>query len=147
MATAMATTRSGKANDSEQLSRSYSSYNIFFILERFRLLERNGWIDHQIQSQMLTGYEDLELPPLPPKYKHLETTLPNGWYMPGKKKQTKRKHKKTHGCEYFMTMFCLLQLCNTNTTGSSHHMHNLSLVPHTFYSLHTKWHLSRSWQK
>ena len=128
MATAMATTRSGKANDSEQLSRSYSSYNIFFILERFRLLERNGWIDHQIQqSHMLTGYEDLELPPLPPKYKHLETTLPNGWYMPGKKKQTKRKHKKTHGCEYFMTMFCLLQLCNTNTTGSSHHMHTYLL--------------------
>ena len=109
-----------KANNSERLSRPYSSYNIFFILERFRLLERNGWIDNQIQqSHMLTGYEDLELPPLPPKYKHLETTLPNGWYMPGKKKQSKRKHKKTHGCKSFMTMLCFIKSCIT-TTGSSH---------------------------
>ena len=38
--------------------------------------------------------------------------------MPGKKKQSKRKHKKTHGCEYFMTMLCFIESCIT--TGSSH---------------------------
>ena len=38
--------------------------------------------------------------------------------MPGKKKQSKRKHKKTHGCEYFMTMLCSIVSCIA--TGSSH---------------------------
>lgn len=47
----------------------------------------------------LTGYEDMELPPLPPRFQHLAPSLPRNWYVPGRAESVhkKRKHTATHG--------------------------------------------------
>ena len=87
--------------------RPYNVYNIFFILERARLLQdciRDTHHDdgNQRKSQSLSsccdlvGFEQLNLPELPPRYLGLQ--LPPDWYVPGGK--AKRRHVATNGCEY-----------------------------------------------
>jgi len=66
--------------------RPYDEYNIFFILERERLLQENN---HAYSKQISFPVDQLcplasssdcgfELPPLPPRYRHL--ILPKDWY-------------------------------------------------------------------
>lgn len=112
-----------KPSSAPSVQKPYNNYNIFFILERVRLIEaRKGSKDsaaagndeesHKSQQQQSsdasgnssiitgsTGYEDLDLPPLPARYQHLKTVLPPDWFVPGKRKKSKRKHKATHGRE------------------------------------------------
>ncbi len=84
------------------LARPHNAYNIFFILERAKLIQecvQEGYIEkahsiHQVSSD-LRGYNQLVLPDLPPRYQDLQ--LPPDWYVPGR--NAKRKHKATHGCE------------------------------------------------
>ena len=98
---------------SAPLHKPHNAYNIYFILERQRLICAKGLIDalegsrgtetikmHHQSSSDLAGYDSLslpDLPDLPPRFEHLQ--LPRGWYVPGK--NTKRKHVKTHGRESF----------------------------------------------
>ena len=100
-------------NNKDHLIRPYNKYNIYYILERELLIQtrsdasycaakheyeqRSGYYFNK--SNALTGYEYIELPPLPPRYQYLK--LPHYWYMPGKKKNVKRSHTKTHGVASF----------------------------------------------
>ena len=94
------------------ITRPFNSYNLFFILERAFLLEERhrangsrsplptfGATSAKKTRRELTGYEFIDLPPLPPRYRHLEGTLPPNWYDPGRNKVEKRKHEKTHACK------------------------------------------------
>ena len=86
-------------------AQPHNAYNIFFILERKRLIyELEGSVvdNHQQMSYDLDGYENLCLPNLPPKYQHLH--LPPGWFVPGK--NSKRKHAKTHGSKLIVDILC-----------------------------------------
>ena len=106
----MTSSNSTKDSKGVGLPLPYNSYNIFFILERTLLLEsrENGaasstkMVRPRPGSEMngeapCTGYECIDLPPLPPRYKPLESVLKANWYDPGRKRYEKRKHTKTHG--------------------------------------------------
>ena len=87
-----------------RLAQPHNAYNIYFILERYKLIYEMEWscgtgaVQHHPQiSYDLAGYDFLTLPDLPPPYQNLQ--LPLGWFVPGK--NSKRKHRKTHGCELF----------------------------------------------
>jgi hypothetical protein len=94
-----------KANTKQQsLARPYNVYNIFFILERARLIQACDQVAKyktapakQLPSSSVdfSGYDLLYLPDLPPRYHDL--LLPPDWYVPGK--NAKRKHVATHGRE------------------------------------------------
>lgn len=89
----------------KHLARPYNVYNIFFILERARLIQQASVcvqaaniFTPAIQSPPssdCSGYELLYLPELPPRYHDLQ--LPPNWYVPGK--NAKRKHVATNGRE------------------------------------------------
>jgi len=111
-----------------QSPKPYNNYNLFFILERARILEgkqtgaiatsnRSNKISHSTLHdeyfstkriddipQSLSGYEFIDLPPLPPRYQHLQSVLPEDWYDSVRNRLTKRKHKKTHGMVSFQEM-------------------------------------------
>ena len=110
----MVSLKTMKIDDDEgKLIRPYNNYNIYYILERELLIQTRSdatscVMRHQHDQQNgspftkynnLTGYEYLELPPLPTRYQQLK--LPHDWYMPGKKKNVKRSHTKTHGVASF----------------------------------------------
>jgi hypothetical protein len=95
----------------KQLHRPYHAYNIFFMLERERLIqemkELGGTVDakqHHQLSYDLAGYGFITLPDLPPRFQHVH--MPKGWYAPGK--NTKRKHVRTHGCKFSILLMLLL---------------------------------------
>ncbi len=111
------------------LHKPYNSYNIFFTLERTLLVEaRRGGGDaafvnrlpsspkHSLPITVVatpTGYDFIDLPPLPPRYRHLKLLLPPNWYVPGKNKLVKRKHSKTHGREYPMSNGGLITIADS----------------------------------
>jgi hypothetical protein len=83
-------------------------YNVFFTLERFRLIDSmaddvsssESEANQQQKSYDLDGYESLALPDIPPRYQHLQ--LPIGWFVPGK--NSKRKHTKSENdCELYVS--------------------------------------------
>jgi hypothetical protein len=85
-----------------RLAQPHNAYNIFFMLERQRLIhemERScgtAAIDHhQHLSYDLAGYDFLTLPDFPLRYQNLQ--MPEGWFVPGK--NSKRKHVRSHGRE------------------------------------------------
>ena len=94
-----------KANGviSNKIPLPYNSYNVFYILERERIIhERNGKQTTREESSDcdFNWYgSHLEVPSLPPRYIHLESTLAPNWYIPGARKLAKRKHVKSHGGE------------------------------------------------
>eukprot|EP01082_Thalassiosira_pseudonana_P014342 g13062.t1 g13062 contig7:800285-800898(+) len=108
--------------------RPLNSYNIFFILERERLIQsksKEGTAtlyhrDHDAEvtsasvgqtqeeklerstSDMYREFIDLELPPFPSRYRSIEGNLQVDWYMYDKNKnKPKRRHTKTHGAASF----------------------------------------------
>jgi hypothetical protein len=89
----------------KRLSQPHNVYNIFFMLERQRLIQMieescgKAVADHQQQlSYNLSGYDFLSLPDLPSRFQHVR--MPEGWYVPGK--NSKRKHVKSHGCKFLL---------------------------------------------
>lgn len=101
-----------------KLHKPYNSYNLYFTLERTLLVEaRKGRPDTSSSIEIClpsflkpspnaptvapTGYQSIDLPPLPPRYQHLKSILPANWYVPGKNKLVKRKHSRTHGVVSF----------------------------------------------
>lgn len=93
-----------------EILKPYNSYNLFFIMERTLLLEARQIGASNMSSHPpataapLTGYEFIELPPLPPRYQHLQSTLATDWYDPGRNKRMKRRHSKSHGVASFREM-------------------------------------------
>lgn len=129
--------------------RPYNRYNIYYILEREHFLQCDAGYRREKKAlerraaaagahgeggnsagskleSILTGYEHLDLPDLPPRYEGL--VLPHDWFSPGeyqdqrllsllslipdptllhlallsaKRKITKRSHKKSHGVASF----------------------------------------------
>ena len=77
--------------------KPYNRYNLFFVLERERILQSHPEYNTSMSRiekthPFMTGYENIELPPrLPDRYAFLD--IPEGWYLPGRNK--KRVHKKT----------------------------------------------------
>ena len=78
--------------------RPYTEYNIFFQLEREYIL--------QVLLSVEPTYEPCDVfhpetdthykgPRLPPRYSGL--VLQNDWYVPGKARRRKRRHRKSHG--------------------------------------------------
>ncbi|KAL7529178.1 hypothetical protein ACHAXR_002834 [Thalassiosira sp. AJA248-18] len=91
--------------------KPYNRYNIYYILEREKILQSNpkycsktaaAAAADACPADFITGYENLQMPSLPPRYAHLN--LSYDWYMPGKRKATKRDHKKSHGLISFQEM-------------------------------------------
>jgi len=109
-----------------RLHKPYNSYNLYFTLERTLLVEarQQCQVDDANSASTIsrihslpkpspcaptaaaapTGYESIDLPPLPLRYQHLKRRLPANWYIPGKNKLVKRKHSKTHGVASFVEM-------------------------------------------
>ncbi|EJK62186.1 hypothetical protein THAOC_17213 [Thalassiosira oceanica] len=94
-------------------NRPLNRFNLFFILERERLLmQMNDQGDNpaekatekasELPPGIATGYEGLKMPELPPRFKDL--TLPDDWFVPGKRKLVKRRHRKSHGVMGFKKM-------------------------------------------
>ena len=84
--------------------RPYNVYNLFFILERARLIQAciedvssgtAAAIQQSSTSYHVAGYDHLCLPELPPRYHGLQ--LPSDWCVPGK--NARRKHVATNGRE------------------------------------------------
>eukprot|EP00578_Thalassiosira_sp_NH16_P003852 CAMPEP_0181129878 /NCGR_PEP_ID=MMETSP1071-20121207/29560_1 /TAXON_ID=35127 /ORGANISM="Thalassiosira sp., Strain NH16" /LENGTH=573 /DNA_ID=CAMNT_0023215901 /DNA_START=98 /DNA_END=1819 /DNA_ORIENTATION=- len=97
----------------KSLAQPHNCYNIFFILERQKLIQAmkgssdgdgtpaRALSENGTDSLVdLGGYGSLKLPELPQRYKDL--SLENRWYVPGK--NAKRKHVKTHGLASFADM-------------------------------------------
>lgn len=112
-----------------KLSLPYNSYNVFYILERERIInERNGKQPiRESSGDDFNYYGPLDLPPLPPRYHHLESTLVPNWYIPGARKLAKRKHVKSHGGQWQRGL-CLLSLCD-------HFVHVIRCTSHSINSL------------
>lgn len=78
--------------------RPYTSYNLFFQLEREYILQTLLGFTPTLSSEEIfdpvdeTNYQG---PPLPLCYHDL--LLRNDWHIPGKTQRRKRKHRKTHG--------------------------------------------------
>ena len=98
----------------KRLHQPHNVYNIFYMLERLRLIQKveesSGIIAAANQNQQpsfydLAGYDALTLPDLPPRFQHVH--VPKGWYVPGK--NSKRKHVKSHGCELLFVLFYLTE--------------------------------------
>jgi len=102
----------GKASNeatkaTDETPKPYNRYNIFYILERERHLQHTYNYDRRGDRQkkapsptnFTTGYEDVDLPSLPPRYEHVD--LDTYWFMPGRRKAIKRNHKKSHGLASF----------------------------------------------
>ena len=79
----------GLSNDHP--TKPYNRYNVYYKLERRLLLQskmdftpRNDIANssERNSSKMITGYEGLQLPDLPFRYRNL--VLAHDWYMPGK---------------------------------------------------------------
>eukprot|EP00581_Thalassiosira_minuscula_P014630 CAMPEP_0183716732 /NCGR_PEP_ID=MMETSP0737-20130205/10521_1 /TAXON_ID=385413 /ORGANISM="Thalassiosira miniscula, Strain CCMP1093" /LENGTH=911 /DNA_ID=CAMNT_0025946029 /DNA_START=163 /DNA_END=2895 /DNA_ORIENTATION=- len=83
-------------------SRPYNRYNIYFILERERLIRAKGgstdWTkgaDVGAKWSIKEGYDNLNLPPLPSRFAHIDN-IPEGWCVADKIKK-RRRHRKVHG--------------------------------------------------
>ncbi|KAL7537117.1 hypothetical protein ACHAXR_007592 [Thalassiosira sp. AJA248-18] len=90
-------------------SRPYNRYNLFFILERENLILIKGgttkWTTatadaRESQPIIKEGYENMNLPPLPPRFACLAGFIPEGWCIHGGP-QKRRPHRKTHGVASF----------------------------------------------
>lgn len=111
----------------KRLSQPHNAYNVFFTLERLRLIDKKTAVDAtsgkvvQTPSQSfdLNGYESLALPDLPPRYQHLQ--LPIGWFVPGK--NSKRKHTKSNECE--LDELRVVTHLSHATTKTQHHFTRL----------------------
>lgn len=82
--------------------RPYNRYNIYFTLEREKIILTKGglttWQKDTWEPQPIKrGYENLNIPPLPPRFSHLD--VPEGWCMPGEQKR--RPHRRSHGVATF----------------------------------------------
>ena len=74
--------------------RPYTAYNIFFQLEREFILQRILDVTPSVDTVFDQAADDV-VPMLPQKYR--EIVLSNDWYIPGKARRKKRKHRKSHG--------------------------------------------------
>jgi len=78
--------------------RPYTSYNLFFQLERQYILQTLG-VQPQIAPAHIFHPVDARAnyhgPPLPSRYANL--ILPYDWHIPGKTQRRKRSHRKSHG--------------------------------------------------
>ena len=91
------------AADTPSVIRPYTSYNLFFQLEREYLLQTK--LGHKPNIKKLFNPKDksnYQGPPLPPRYASL--ILPYDWHIPGKEKRRKRSHRKSHGILGFHEM-------------------------------------------
>lgn len=87
-------------NSNPKPSRPCTEYNIFFQLERAYILqvELNDTTTLPPDEVFRTSqhsYAAHNLPNLPARYARL--SLPYDWFLPGKEKRRKRKHRKSHG--------------------------------------------------
>jgi len=79
-------------------TRPYTSYNLFFQLEREYILQTLLGFQPAISSADLFDPADesnYQGPPLPSRYANLK--LPSDWHIPGKTLRRKRIHRKSHG--------------------------------------------------
>jgi len=83
--------------------RPYTSYNLFFQLEREYILQTLLGFQPTIASKDIFDPADTtypaEGPPLPSRYENL--ILPYDWHIPGKTRRHKRSHRKSHGKIHF----------------------------------------------
>ena len=100
----------------DKVAKPYNNYNIFFILERELLLQERGSGSSSPSSGAnfsFNGYENINLPELPPRYQQLEAILDPNWYVAGKKTRgAKRKHTKSHGGKLISCVCCKYDTCS-----------------------------------
>jgi hypothetical protein len=77
--------------------RPCTEYNIFFQLERAYILQEALRIEPAVEGETFHTSQPsyAGLPALPRRYASL--VLPYDWFLPGKEKRRKRKHRKSHG--------------------------------------------------
>jgi len=80
-------------------ARPYTSYNLFFQLEREYILQIIHGYKTKIESKGIFDPADATYPAdgpaLPTRYENL--ILPFDWHIPGKTRRRKRSHRKSHG--------------------------------------------------
>ncbi|KAL7548201.1 hypothetical protein ACHAWF_011489, partial [Thalassiosira exigua] len=79
-------------------TRPYTSYNLFFQLEREYVIQTvHGYRPQVDQKDRFdpTDKTNYDGSPLPPRYCAL--VLLNDWHIPGKTRRRKRLHRKSHG--------------------------------------------------
>jgi len=80
-------------------ARPYTSYNLFFQLEREYILQIIHGYKPKIESKDIFDPADATYPAdgpaLPTRYENL--ILPFDWHIPGKTRRRKRSHRKSHG--------------------------------------------------
>lgn len=82
----------------EKSIRPYTSYNLFFQLEREYILQTlHGYRPNIDPGNTFNPNNGLNYsgPPLPSRYANL--TLPYDWHIPGKTRRRKRSHRRSHG--------------------------------------------------
>jgi len=109
------TMKSSMPADKHRRPQASNAYNVFFTLERLRLIDTttdastcdNSETNQLQESYDLDGYESLALPDLPPRYQHLQ--LPMGWFVPGKSSKRKKRTKSKNECELYdsLTLYSL----------------------------------------
>lgn len=80
------------------VTRPYTSYNLFFQLERQYILQTLGFQAQIVLADVFDPGDaraNYHGPPLPSRYADL--ILPYDWHIPGKTQRRKRSHRKTHG--------------------------------------------------
>ena len=101
--------KSSKPTAKKTFARPHNCYNVFFLLERERLLQSRPAYNPVTAAAAhspvpdVAGYGYLEMPDFPTRYKGL--VLPPGWYVPGRNRV--RKHVKSHGCKFMNIVWCL----------------------------------------
>eukprot|EP00584_Thalassiosira_punctigera_P003452 CAMPEP_0172528424 /NCGR_PEP_ID=MMETSP1067-20121228/2824_1 /TAXON_ID=265564 ORGANISM="Thalassiosira punctigera, Strain Tpunct2005C2" /NCGR_SAMPLE_ID=MMETSP1067 /ASSEMBLY_ACC=CAM_ASM_000444 /LENGTH=334 /DNA_ID=CAMNT_0013312323 /DNA_START=1 /DNA_END=1005 /DNA_ORIENTATION=+ len=91
-------------------TRPYNRYNVWFILERERIILSKGGSTKRstsrpsLQRSIQKECERLDLPPLPPRFRHLD--LPANWCLASSTKR--RPHRKTHGVVAFRELVALI---------------------------------------
>lgn len=84
-------------NEPLKPARPYTDYNIFFQLERDYVLQVLFGVKPSLDADSVfnPNCEEYPGPPLPTRYSKL--VLPDDWYIPGKGRRRKRRHRKSHG--------------------------------------------------
>ena len=87
----------------DRIPRPYNRYNLFYILERMRILQTKGARTESDEKDVSASHSMIATiaATVPPRYRNV--VMPHNWYLP-KPNSHKRLHQKTHGAVSFQEL-------------------------------------------